>query len=367
MFSLELSEIVMEIKNRAFYLCYSLRNVAFPPNAVFGDKLFMDGSDLHLLFGSEAEVISALMHRFDGLLIHSIVYYQSYNQGVPQNLAAAINMGQRRTLCCKLDPTGNQQDCLGMTPLHILACSSVHDIELYRLIVEKYPTNLITEDRWGALPLLYAFWGAAPNEIIYFLLESYHALYPGYEFNWTMMVETMGRTDTPKENIERVLHVRLMHFHDQSIDWEYLLDKFASPSTVTFSGLPFQQRMQFLFMCGMSERVGALPFKVWRDHITSMIHTADFKWSRDNSVILRSIRNKLIHFEDELPKLKEATILLELALWKIKMNEKKSHQDIATPSQKKMKSDESSIRQQCCLTCGADVVICHVLQFLITA
>jgi hypothetical protein len=49
-----------------------------------------------------------------------------------------------------------------MTPLHILTCSSVHYLELYCVIVEIYPTNLITEHRWGATPLLYAFWGAAP-------------------------------------------------------------------------------------------------------------------------------------------------------------------------------------------------------------
>jgi hypothetical protein len=85
-----------------------------------------------------------------------------------------VSFGQHWSLRSMLDPTGNQQDCLGMTPLHILACSSVHDIELYRLIIENYPTNLITEDRWGALPLLYAFWGASPAEILQFLLESYH-------------------------------------------------------------------------------------------------------------------------------------------------------------------------------------------------
>jgi hypothetical protein len=109
---------------------------------------------------------------------------------VLQHLIAAINTrsGQCRTLRSKLDPTGNQQDCLGMTPLHILACSSVHNLEVYRVIVENYPANLVTEDRWGALPLLYAFWGAAPTEIILFLLESYKSLYPGFEFNWTMMV-----------------------------------------------------------------------------------------------------------------------------------------------------------------------------------
>jgi len=97
-----------------------------------------------------------------------------------------------------LHPTGNLRDCLGMTPLHILSCSSVHDLELYCVIVEKYPTNLITEDRWGALPILYLFWGAAPSEIIQFFLASYQSLFPGHVFNWTMMVETMGRFNKSK-------------------------------------------------------------------------------------------------------------------------------------------------------------------------
>jgi len=94
---------------------------------------------------------------------------------VLHSLTAAIN----------IDTTGNRQDCLGMTPLHILACSSVHDLELYRMIVENYLTNLITEDIWGALPLLYEFWGAAPSEIIQIFLASYKSLYPYYEFNLT--------------------------------------------------------------------------------------------------------------------------------------------------------------------------------------
>jgi hypothetical protein len=78
----------------------------------------------------------------------------------------------------------------------------------------------------GVLPLLYVFWGAAPAEIIQFLLESYESLYPDHVFNWTLMVETMGRCDTPKEQIENILSVRQMHFPDQLIDWRYLLNKF---------------------------------------------------------------------------------------------------------------------------------------------
>ena len=143
MISLEMPENVTKIGYHAFTNCYFLRNVAIPPNAVNGDdRIFVDEgdddedeimaaiTDLIKLFGnSNARIISELQHRFDGRPKHKLVYYQSYNQGVLQNLIAAINMrsGQRRALRPKLNPTGNQQDCLGMTPLHILTCSSVHD------------------------------------------------------------------------------------------------------------------------------------------------------------------------------------------------------------------------------------------------
>jgi len=374
MFSLEMSENVTEIKGWALRYCYSLRNVAFPPNAVFGDNIFFkegdeDGAktDLQQLFGNlNAGIIRMLQHRFDGLPIHRLVYYQSYNPGVLQNVISATNMrsGQRRTLRSKLDPTGNQQDCLGMTPLHILTCSSVHDLELYRLIVEKYPTNLITEDRWGALPLLYAFWGAAPNKIIHFLVKSYESLYPDHIFNWTMMVETMGRCDTPNERIENLLCVKQVHYPEQPINWVYLLDVFAEPSNRNFHGAHFQEHMRFLFTCGMLDRVKALAFKIWRDHITNMIHTADYKRSMGNSTILRLIRDKCAHFENELPKLKEATTLLELALWKLRMNAH-SHTGMNIRRQKKRKTDEASVRRQSRVTCGANVIIGHVLPFLI--
>jgi hypothetical protein len=364
----------MEIGNGALTLCYCLRNVAFPPDAVFEDEIFIDEddemgnhTDLQRLFGnSNANIIREILHRFDGLPIHKLVYYLSYNQGVLQDLIAAINLrsGQRRTLRSKLDPTGNQQDCLGMTPLHILTCSSVHNLEVYRVIVEKYPANLITEDRWGALPLLYAFWGAAPAEIIQFLLESYQSLYPGHVFNWTMMVETMGRCDTPKESIENLLCVKQMHFPEQPLNWEFLLDKFARPSKVSFQS-SFKEQMRFLFNIGLSLRVEALVFKVWRDCITNMIQTSDYKWSNDNSTILRGIREKLAHFEDKLSKLKDVTSILELALWKMKMNGFTLEENL-TWHQKKIKTDQSKLQQQCRVTCGADIVIGHVLPFLIT-
>jgi hypothetical protein len=364
MFSVEIPHQATLIDDDSLTDCYCLRNVAFPPDALIGissNKIFFDEekihetTDLQRLFGSSnARIIWGVQNRFYRRPIHEIIYYQSYNQGVLQNLMDAI----------KLDSTGNQQDCLGMTPLHILACSSVHDLEVYRVIVRNYPTNLITEDRWGAIPLLYLFWGAAPAEIIQFLLDCYKLLYPDHVFNWTMMVKTMGRCDTPKESIENLLRVKQMHFPDQPIDWEHLLDEFASPPHVSFPRT-FKERMQFLVMCGLSERVEALAFKVWRDHIIDMIHTANFLHNIDNSNILHRIQEKLTHFEDELPKLKEISTILELALWRLRMKENIPNEEEAH-CQKKIKTDESSIRQQCRVTCGADVVIRHVMPYLLS-
>jgi hypothetical protein len=347
--------------------------VAFPLEVVFGDNIFIGTltqglyTDLQQLFGdSDARLISELQHRFDGLPIHRIVYYQSYHQGVIQILFATIIMrsGQSRTLPSKLDPTGNQQDCLGMTPLHILACSSAQDLELYRLIVENYPSNLITEDRWGALPLLYAFWGAAPREIIQFLLESYQSLYPSHVFNWTLMVETMGRCDTPKERIQKLLCVKQMHFPEQSIDWEYLLDKFAQPSRVFIYGAPFQEQMRYLITCCLSSRVEAIGLTVLRDRARDTIYTTKFNANACNNGIIAQIQEKFDHIENELRKLKETTTILELALWKMRMNEE-SHNEKSTRRQKKGKTNESSVRQHCRVTCGADVVIGRVLPYLL--
>ena len=123
--------------------------------------------------------------------------------------------------------------------------------------------------------------------------------------------------------------------------------------------------MQFIFKCGLSTRVEALAFQVWRDHITNMIHTAAFDCNEDNRSILREIQDKLAHFDGELHRLKEMTSILELALWKMNINDNILAEN-TTRHQKIMKKDESSIRQQCRVTCGADVVIGHVLQFLVT-
>ena len=179
----------------------------------------------------------------------------------------------------------------------------------------------------------------------------------------------MGRCDTPKGNMQNMLHVKQMHFPEQPIDWDHLLDVIAASYRFN-TPASFQDIMPYLVMCGMSDCVDTLAFKVWRDYIKSMVYSAKFIHNGDNVHIVRRIQAriqaKVVYFEAKYYKLKEITTTLELALWKLRMNEKISLHE-ATPRQKKIKTDESNIRQQCRITCGADVVIRHILPYLITA
>lgn len=56
---------------------------------------------------------------------------------------------------------------------------------------------------------------------------------------------------------------------------------------------------------------------------------------------------------------------MELALWKISLNEN-NYQYKMVQCQKKGNADESITRRQCHITCGADAMIGHVLPYLIT-
>ena len=127
-----------------------------------------------------------------------------------------------------------------------------------------------------------------------------------------------------------------------------------SVTSIPYRAFYLRKKLTEVELCEV--RVEALAFKLWRNHIKSMIHTATFALGRDNSAILLDIRGKFSHFEDELTKLKEVTTILELALWKMKISEN-SHQDLAT--------HDSNVQSQDWVTCGADVVIGHVVPFLI--
>jgi hypothetical protein len=343
-FSVEIPLTVIEIRDYAFELCHCLQNVAIPANADVGNDNFHEATDLLQLFGSE-EIVRQLKHRFDRLPVHSTVYCQSYNQGALQRLITSDN---------ELDPTGNQQDCLGMTPLHILACSSVHDLEVYCLIVAKYPANLITEDRWGAVPLLYAIWGDAPSEIINFLINSYQSLYTGHEFDWTDMVITLGRASVPVAVIQNLLDVQHALSPGYNIGWDQILVQLAR-ATTRFRPHASPATFCFLTRCSIATRISAIGVRHNRDDMAdNWMGDEDSDFNRE--MWRNETLTKLEYYESEYENLKKSTSLLELALWKMNIDASTTDNGVAM---------EVDNRLQCRISCGAEYVIENVLPYLL--
>ena len=355
MFSLELSENVTQIEENVLGNCLSLRNLALNPDNIIDENALQGCTNLLGLGSTIGEghgIIYELQSRFDNLPIHKMIYYQSYNNMSVEQLNEATTM-KKRVLGSNLNPTGNIQDRLGMTPLHILACSAVQDIELYKVLVTKYPENLITKDDWEAVPLLYAIWGDAPDEIIQFLVESYQSIHPDFELNWTDMLLTLA---LPKKAIQNLCRIQRESFPHQNIDWATILDSIRSGQGIS------QNISRVLIYCSISVRIDAIGVRQWREQIKEYTEEAP---ALVMSEFIAEVEEKLVHYETEYHNLKEATSLLELALWKHKMN---GHcQEKMRGRVKRIKIEESSIREQCRINCAADIVIEHVLPFLLPA
>ena len=62
--------------------------------------------------------------------------------------------------------------------------------------------------------------------------------------------------------------------------------------------------------------------------------------------------------------MKEAMTLLELALWKAKLDESHKEDSLKEPKTKRAKIDSGIIRKERRVTCGANIIIKNVLPFL---
>ena len=364
LFSLELPERIFDVDYQAFGCCRSLRNISLASNTVVDVHdmyhAFVYCTDLLHIFDTVEAIVNALKIRFDELPVHGKMYFKSYyNQMTAEEFLNSITIGENGDL----DPTGLHQDCLGMTPLHIMACSTVQQLELYHLMIEKYPENLIVEDVWGAPPLLYAVWGDVPSEIVTFLVNSYQSLYPDHEFDWGTMLITLGRTNAPVAKIQNLLDIQQTLSSGYNIDWDQVLNELAER---TLWAAPQSNPKTFCFLTksSIATRVNAIGVKHFRDAMAD-----DWNGDCDDDDFNRQewraeTITKLQYYESEYRKLKESTSLLELALWKARISSL-DHEKAMGEGNKKMKMDQSDFRLQCRISCGADHVIENVLPYLL--
>eukprot|EP00584_Thalassiosira_punctigera_P027094 CAMPEP_0172579180 /NCGR_PEP_ID=MMETSP1067-20121228/139114_1 /TAXON_ID=265564 ORGANISM="Thalassiosira punctigera, Strain Tpunct2005C2" /NCGR_SAMPLE_ID=MMETSP1067 /ASSEMBLY_ACC=CAM_ASM_000444 /LENGTH=448 /DNA_ID=CAMNT_0013371889 /DNA_START=78 /DNA_END=1420 /DNA_ORIENTATION=+ len=307
LFSITLPRRLHEIGLLAFLKCNSLRNISISSGCeVVGDVLFNQQAALVEAIGPRARAISkAIMHRFDELPIHQLCYDQQYHlpNETLQNLKEAIRAADLP------ENIGAQRDCLGMTPLHLLACSTRHSIGLYQFLIEKYPKNLIAEDVWGGISILYAFWGNVPPEIVQLLIQSLKTRFPNYVLDWGRMVITMAEANAP-DGVQNLLHSQQHYFWDQTIDWEGCMIELSKSQKASV------KTIQCLLRLGVSKRLDALAIERCRVTVEHFIQK--FPAGRNTGEEqIRLLYCNLATYEQ----LKEAMWLLEIVLWKAKIAE----------------------------------------------
>ncbi len=263
MFSIEVSESVKEVmhpRDLRDQLPH-LRNIAYPLGCSVNFSDDVDQGEKSRL----SPLIHKLKHRFDGLPLHKICYYHSYHDTAKnmRDIQQIIHPWSTKTRCGKLSDFGKRQDFQGMTPLHILAFSTKHRLEMYQLLVENYPGTLISTDKIGCIPLTYSFCCNAPIEIIEFLLKNYKSKHPTFYINWESIVETLIRLRTPLHRMRILLETHGRCFPHQDIDLKSVLKRAARGVDLGASSVlvvPFQ----LVLRASIARRLDLLNVNHWR-------------------------------------------------------------------------------------------------------
>jgi hypothetical protein len=194
-----------------------LRNVAISPTSAITHEEFAI-SFPNLPWGISLEMIKG---RCNDQSLNGICYNYNPMYGDPQVDSFIHKVG--RFPLQELEG----QDCLGMTPLHILMCSGRDcDVRVIKFIVEKCPHTLLTKDRWGEVPLVYALLGNSSLEVINFILEMHSKRWQSLPFDFGDMLIRMlpPRRRFGTQFVRDVIRLQRIHFADHFVDWPQFFD-----------------------------------------------------------------------------------------------------------------------------------------------
>eukprot|EP00980_Cylindrotheca_fusiformis_P024673 scaffold12200_cov122-Cylindrotheca_fusiformis.AAC.5 len=307
--SVEVTEGLVAIGDGAFHYCVSLVNIALPTTLTeTNDSAFAFCAKLHQQFSEEADMFHALAHRFDGLPIHKLCYEQPFRPAddTIENLYKVTG-----------DAVDGQCgfDCFGMTPLHILALSGKPKLDLFSALLQRQPETLMTKDGLGKLPIHYVCLSNAPFDVFKLALDTQKSAFPQQPPDWKTLVWITEREESYK----------------------------------------------YVVKSSIENRVSHLGLAAWRSDMLNTVAGALVRHQRNARLIhLRLVHSKLARYERL-----EVVSLLELALWKAKLDQVEAAIEKKAQEAPGMSNVDSSIdRQGCRISSGDEVVVSNVLPFL---
>ena len=391
--SVEMAGSVERIGDDAFLGDSVLRNVALPASCEVAPDAFANCVDLLTLFNTTEGIEAALKTRFDGLLMHELLYRQCHlpEDEALERLRIAVSgrsgsKSLRRAAAGARTESMAPRDCMGMTCLHVLACSSRQTVDMHRLLAERYPEVVYAKDYWGALPVHYALYSGAPEEIVNFLMNfhsnrGWRACFepplPVDEegADWQHVVEFLAMNNANSDRIGNAMLALIDHGWNTDVEWKDLLLKLAAPTVSPTDRFTYTHTLSYMARCAIymlvedwsvDVRIG---IKKWRESILKQ--TIRFR-SKTNGepeleagALLEAMFRQMAEYEERCDELASQLSVLELAVWKARMETSTLGTDrMRRRCKKRSRDDEATFRHQCRIDCGAQQVIQNVLPFL---
>jgi len=327
-----------------------LRNVSISPASNLTQETFEQSFPA---LSSMKITLDMIMHRFDKLPLHKFCYdYHSSHED--QELEGFKHQVAR------LPAHGINQDCLGMTPLHILACRG-HSVEIFQCMIEKFPHALLIQDRWGDLPCNYALYAEASIKVIHFLFATHRLRWGTLPFDFSHAIETLAANfNFPPQYVRDVIRAQRVYFPSLAIDWQRLVNIFIvnwEDITIDMYRVLVEASVSTRHICISEEHKSIIDARVLAMNDEINRRDADEDDENEGTIIqyyyeIRDLITNYAHLHHEY--LLEATTILELALWKTAVILRSSD------DKQELTRVDCRIDAGCC----AEVVIKLVLAFL---
>mmetsp|Transcript_573 Transcript_573/g.1132 ORF Transcript_573/g.1132 Transcript_573/m.1132 type:complete len:264 (+) Transcript_573:1-792(+) len=203
--------------------------------------------------------------------------------------------------------------------------------------------------------------------------------YERFSSIWSRMMEAFSASQAHQELIQSLLEIQQSFFPDQNnTNWQIVCEELVRPLKGWWQPEPSDPELpkntslkifRSLVMCSIAERLNAVGVRKWRMkwlmYIENLAKRGHSMRYHELVPHFDSVHLKLVTYEQEFSQLKDAMSLLELAIWKSKLDESVPMMQYNNAGKKRKTNDHFDMKRQCRIRCGAGVILPNVLPYLI--
>ena len=199
---------------------------------------------------------------------------------------------------------------------------------------------MCAKDYWGALPVHYALYSGASEEVVTLLLtlhlgrrrRSYlDPSIPAVEgVNWHHLIEFLAMNNANRDRIEQAMKALIRHGWVANVRWKDLLLKLVAPTVSPTERFAYTHTLSYMADCAIYLLVNdwsvdvRIGIKKWRDGIINqpILFKSNTYGQPEvgTEALLEAMFRQVGEYEARCNKLASQLYVLELAVWKAKMD-----------------------------------------------